>query len=91
MLDEQTIPKRLPSQGLTKVANKIDIWVALDNLQAYSMMSRRKIKADDSYEQLYDLHPLVRSASWNWLEERGTLAKIVALRKGIGGACRKFI
>jgi hypothetical protein len=69
MLDEQATPKRLPSQALTKGANRIDIWVALDNLQAYPMMSRRKIKADDSHEQLYYLHPLVRSASWNGLEE----------------------
>jgi hypothetical protein len=70
MLAEQAIPRRLLSQALTKGANRIDIWVALDNLQAYSMMSRRKIKADDSHEQLYYLHPLVRSASWDGLEER---------------------
>jgi hypothetical protein len=69
MLAEQAIPRRLLSQALTKGANRIDIWVVLDNLQAYSMMSRRKIKADDSHEQLYYLHPLVRSASWNGLEE----------------------
>jgi len=59
----------LLSQALTKGANRIDIWVALDNLSAYSMMSRRKIKADNSHEQLYYLHPLVRSDSWNGLEE----------------------
>ena len=71
MLAEQAIPRRLLSQALTKGANRIDIWVALDNIREYPMMSRRKIKADDSHEQLYYLHPLVilRSASWNGLEE----------------------
>jgi hypothetical protein len=49
MLAEQAIPKKLLSQALTKGENRIEIRVALDTLQTYSMMSRRKIKADDTH------------------------------------------